>query len=338
MSQSPIAFTLKKMGTTFNFTIRSKNYQDEWIEEIESLIEKLEQSWSRFRTDSELSVLNHRRCLKSPSKFFIKAIDAAIKAHLETHGLFEPRILDALETIGYDRSFEKIQPHIQTTETHCSTDLPAILGDIEISNEQISIRSNSRIDLGGIGKCLALEEVSEWILRHDMDSTFLIEAGGDIVGRSSLDLPCWYIEIEDPNTCQPLSFWIRIANSAIATSSPSIRNWKNGGATKHHLIDPKTMDSSQSDLASVTVVGDVAHTCEVWSKSLFLMGKEAAIGFAEDNNIAAVFIDRRSGVTTSPAFDRYIEVRGESFSFANKADHLDLSSPMSSFIFIHFVH
>lgn len=338
MSKSPIAFTIKKMGTAFNFTIHSNNYQDEWIEEIESLIEKLEQSWSRFRTDSELALLNQNRYLKSPSEFFIKALDAAIKAQLESHGLFEPRILDALETLGYDRSFEKIQPHIQTTDTHSSTDLPTIQADIAISNEQISIRSNSRLDFGGIGKCLALEEVSDWIMRHDRDSTFLIEAGGDIVGRSSLDLPCWYVAIEDPNTNQPLSFWIRIANSAIATSSPSIRNWKNGEATKHHLIDPKTMDSSQSDLASVTVVGEVASTCEVWSKSLFLMGKEAAIGFAQDNKIAAVFIDRKSNIATSPAFDRYIEVRGESSSIANKADHLDLSSPMSSFIFVHFVH
>ncbi|MDA8278439.1 MAG: FAD:protein FMN transferase [Actinomycetota bacterium] len=331
-------FTIKKMGTIFNLKIQSSKYSESWIEEITSLLEELEESWSRFRESSELSRLNRDRHLDSPTEIFKLALKASINANEMTGGVFEPRILKALENIGYDRTFNTISPTSFEIETSRPISLPPIRDDILITPNQITIRSDARIDFGGIGKCLAIQEVSSWITHQDTDSSFLIDAGGDIIARSSSGQPCWYIDIEDPNKSRPLSFWIRIANGAVATSSPSIRNWKSGAKVKHHLIDPKTMDSSTSDLASVTVVGKVASECEVWSKSLFLMGKEKGAALAEIKKIAAIFIDHKSNVEATTTFDRYIEVRGESVTAANCAEHTDFSSPLSNFTYIHLVH
>lgn len=298
----------------------------------------MEQSWSRFRKDSELSRLNRDGFLDSPSEFFRIAIEAAITANDDTRGLFEPRVLSALEAIGYDRSFEKIIPVTSIRTPAIDIPTSSLRSELRVSPSRVTLSSKHQIDLGGIGKCLALEEISSWISHQDHESSFLVEAGGDIVGKSSMDFPCWYIAIEDPNTGQPLSFWIRIASGAVATSSPSIRNWTVGSKSKHHLIDPYSMDSSNSDLASVTVVGDTPSNCEVWSKALYLMGKDAALKAAHERSIAAILIDRQSNVSTSASFNRFIEVRGESISAANSASHLDFSSPLINFTFVHFVH
>ena len=338
MINKPFAFSLRKMGTLFNFTIHSQNYDHGWNTDIEALIEKLEQSWSRFRFDSELSILNKTGHISAPSEEFQMAISATIEAYEETGGLFDPRVLNALEVLGYDESFEKIQSKgPNSTRTHATPTSP-LRDEILITADGITLHSEHRIDLGGIGKCLALEEISSLILKKDQESSFLIDAGGDIVSRSSTNFPCWYIAIEDPNTTEPLGFWIRLSNGSVATSSPSIRRWRRGGTLKHHLIDPTSMDSSNSDLASVTVVGDIASKGEVWSKSLFLMGRERAIATAEAEGIAAVFIDQKSNVFTSSPFARYIEVRGDGASSANTADHFDFSSPLSNFTSIHFDH
>jgi thiamine biosynthesis lipoprotein len=82
-------------------------------------IEELENRWSRFRPDSEVSALNARTgrpvTVSADTRLLVAR---AVEAWRLTGGSFDPTLLDDLLRIGYDRSFEQLND---------SSDLCAVL-------------------------------------------------------------------------------------------------------------------------------------------------------------------------------------------------------------------
>ena len=72
-------------------------------------IEQLESRWSRFRPDSEVTMLNnsagHPVVVSSDARLLVSR---AIEAWRLTGGSFDPTLLDDLRRAGYDRSFESL--------------------------------------------------------------------------------------------------------------------------------------------------------------------------------------------------------------------------------------
>jgi len=72
-------------------------------------IEELENRWSRFRPDSEVSALNARTgrpvTVSADTRLLVAR---AVEAWRLTGGSFDPTLLDDLLRIGYDRSFEQL--------------------------------------------------------------------------------------------------------------------------------------------------------------------------------------------------------------------------------------
>src|SRR5882762_1423038 len=72
-------------------------------------LERLEQCWSRFRSDSELVHLNSRAGeWVDVSASMLLVLTCAADLHRATAGRFDPTIIDALEAAGYDRTFELV--------------------------------------------------------------------------------------------------------------------------------------------------------------------------------------------------------------------------------------
>jgi len=233
---------------------------------------EVETSLSRFRDDSELVALNqaHGQPFMASSLLF-HAVSLAIAAAEATDGIFDPTVLPALERAGYDRSFELILgsnrvdrpiaeavglPDYRTV--HCNPDTRTI---------QLGI--GQRIDLGGIGKGLAVDLAME-------ETAFLggrcIVAGGDIAarGRSGSE-DGWTIALEDAGDAQQHSVLVR--DAAVATSSTSVRHWRLGDNEQHHLIDTRTGQPSSSPYRSVTVVAATCVQADVAAKTALLLGE-----------------------------------------------------------------
>ena len=79
---------------------------------LDRVVEKmteLEQRWSRFIADSELSQLNDHSgapVFVSPETFAI--VSLAVDAWRATGGRFDPTLLDALRGSGYDETFDEL--------------------------------------------------------------------------------------------------------------------------------------------------------------------------------------------------------------------------------------
>jgi FAD:protein FMN transferase len=230
--------------------------------------------------------------------------DALIEAHAayrRTLGRFDPRVLDDLVRIGYDRSFKTAVASLRDA-TALVPRQPLPGWEPAFRRDTLEVRVGPvPIDLGGIGKGLAVR----WAAAHLEGATgFLVEAGGDCLCRGvAADGDTWRVGVEDPaDPAQPIAV-LEVQDAAVATSSIRIRSWRLAGHDVHHLIDPRTGQPGGDGLAAVTVLDPDPAAAEVWSKTLFLTGRRGVRTSAEHLGLAAMWVDDAGELGWSTALE-----------------------------------
>lgn len=249
-----------------------------WDVVVESF-EGSEAAMSRFRETSELTAFNRsagQSITGRPSRRLRQALVAADRARRITGGRFDPTVLAELDRLGYRGA------SVPSVPTQAD-------GRVVERCGRESVALSRPLDLGGIGKGLALRwAASELVARGLTD--FLLEAGGDlVVGGTAATLEPWYVGIEDPAGGNDLAV-ISASDIAVATSSIRLNRWQVDGRTVHHLIDPRTREPGDAGLAAVTVALVDPAWAEVWSKVLFLGGRESIAAEARARGLAAWWV------------------------------------------------
>jgi FAD:protein FMN transferase len=245
---------------------------------VEAEFERLEGLLSRFRPESELSRLNADRSIDA-SDDLLTVVELALRARERTGGRFDPTVHDALVAAGYDRSFDELEHAART-----SPPAPARSGGrVSVRGRRLALEDGARLDLGGIGKGYAVDRAVAHLGRL---GPCLVNAGGDLAVSGLPAEGMWPVAVEVPAG----RLTIGLGAGAIATSGCDRRRWRVGNEELHHLIDPSTGRSSDSDLLSVTVAAESAVEAEVWAKALFLAGEQAAALEADVLRLPAVLV------------------------------------------------
>lgn len=273
------------------------------VDDALDVFRQVEQACTRFDPRSPLMIANARpdRWHRVPD-LCVAAISEAHAAHLATGGLFDPRTHDRLVALGYDTALPIGDVGGEVEGAGAIASGPWTPG-IRPRRSQINL-GGSRVDLGGIGKGLALRWAAERLQRAG--SRFLIEAGGDCYAAGSPGEGGWRIGVEDAATGAPHVAVLEVHDLAVATSSTRIRRWYKGGRPVHHLIDPRNGEPAKGGLASVTVVHRDPAWAEVWSKALFLSGLDGIERRATRGDLAALWIDYRGTVASSTAMHPHL--------------------------------
>ncbi|MGZ9161189.1 MAG: FAD:protein FMN transferase [Candidatus Limnocylindrales bacterium] len=253
---------------------------------------------SRFRDDAELTRLN--RTAGSGHEVAVgrrleRAVVAADRARRLTDGRFDPRVLVDLERLG-DRGAPLDGPAGDDADRTSWPDDPIVRRRV-----RGQLRLDRPLDLGGIGKGLALRWAAERIERAGV-LDFLLDAGGDLVVRGRPpEGGRWQVGIEDPaGGPGPLAV-ITPVDGAVATSSTRRRRWERNGQTVHHLLDPSTGEPAGNGLLAVTVAGPDPAWAEVWAKALFLAGRRCIAREARRRGLAAWWVASDGTLEMTPA-------------------------------------
>jgi thiamine biosynthesis lipoprotein len=87
----------------------------------------------------------------------------------------------------------------------------------------------------------------------------------------------------------------------MVTSSIRVRSWTDlEGREVHHLIDPATGRPAGSGLRAVSVAHPDPAWAEVWSKSLFLAGRNGIEQEARTRGFTAWWVDEEGAIGMSP--------------------------------------
>jgi FAD:protein FMN transferase len=288
------------MGSALSLTVSGPDAERAWAEVVDEFAAS-DRALSRFREDAALVALDRSAGTGLGVQVGLRlerAVVAAERARRVTDGRFEPRILADLERLG-ERGADLVAGAPHGTS---DADRSWLARPIARRARRGYLTLERPIDLGGIGKGLALRWAAARLDRLAVDR-FLIDAGGDIVVRG--DAPeggSWQVGIEDAvaPTDMPLAV-VQRDHGAIATSSISNRRWERGGRPVHHLIDPTSGLPAWSGLLAVTVAAADPAWAEVWSKTLFLSGREGIAAEARSRGLAAWWISDDGTLGMTPA-------------------------------------
>jgi thiamine biosynthesis lipoprotein len=278
----------------------------EQLNQVPVWFEDWEQVLSRFRVESELNQLNRNagRPMQTGPVLW-EVIQAALQAARQSDGIVTPTVLAALESAGYDRTFELILPGESPRRPGWMLvgDWRAI--ECEESTRSVCLPPGMRLDLGGIAKGWAADQAA---LRLGVHGPALIDAGGDIaVSGPPSNGGLWPIGVADPSEPERNLDLLRIAQGGVATSGRDYRRWRRSGIWKHHIIDPRTGEPAETDIITATVIAPTAVQAEVAAKRVFILGGRAGLDWLDgQSNIAGLLVMEGGYVLHSYSLSDYV--------------------------------
>ncbi len=292
------------MGTTAQ--IRLVDGSPELLDRGHARLAALEQRWSRFLGDSELSHLNRSTgvpVVVSPETY--QLVSHAIDAWRLTDGSFDPTVGATMAACGYDRPLKSIDRSAPVDSGHYR---PAPGPDAVVLHpyaSAVEVPEGTQLDLGGIAKGAAADLVAAELLA-DGAAGCLVNVGGDIAVAGTPPRPeGWQITLDCPGSDTTMQIGIR--QGAICTSTRIQRTWgASGTPPEHHLRDPRSGAPLYAGLASVTVVASRAVQGEVLTKAIFAAGPEQGRAIAERSQVTGVLVTDSGTVTPMPGLEPFL--------------------------------
>ncbi len=280
-------YNFNSMSTMVQISINHELFANDLMP-VYKIFTIVEDTCSRFKRDSELSLLNQQIGKETVvSEVLLLILKDALKFYEETDGVFNPGILTAIENSGYTKSIEYIRG-MELKSPFYSAPVATKTPPYHLDESKQTVVLQTRIDLGGIAKGWVIDRAAELLSQHGYG---FINVGGDIRIFGQLPRPL-NIGIEDPFDPATMISAIQVSDGAVATSTSMKRRWKVDGKNKHHLIDPLTGEPSNSVIVSSTVTAPTALEADVWAKVTLLLGEKQGKSWIQGRSVQAVLINQ----------------------------------------------
>jgi thiamine biosynthesis lipoprotein len=261
----------RAMGSDIMAALDTSEENSGVLERVPGWFDRWEDSLSRFRPGSELNRVN-AACGKPVrvSRTFWEVLQLSLRGAAESEAIVTPEVLDSMEAIGYDRSFDLFaSERIALREFNPRG---SRLDEIQLdpSTRTVILPAGLRLDFGGFGKGWAAHQAMARLRKY---GPALVNAGGDIAASGPLnDQTPWPVGVEAPFERGMAKQVLAIQKNGLATSGRDHRRWMAGGAWQHHIIDPRSGRSAVTDILIATILAPTVMEAELAAKTVFIKG------------------------------------------------------------------
>lgn len=297
------------------------------VDESEKRLNELNDMASPTIVTSDVSKIN-RAAGKNYVKVhpeIIKMIETSQKYSKISNGVWDITVgpLVNLWAIGTDKAKKPSDINIKTK-------LPLIdYKKVKINEKDNSVmlmKSGMAIDLGGIAKGFAADEVDKIYKKYDIKNGLINLGSSSIygVGENGNSSP-WSIGIKHPRSDENDNYLgiIKISNQGISTSGDYQRYFMQNGKRYHHILSPSTGYPVDNGVMSVTVivdgsVQDNGMLADILSLTVFGLGPEKGIKFINSIPKVSCFVTTTNfKIYTSSGFKDKITDLNKDFKFTN---------------------
>ncbi|HEY0246750.1 MAG TPA: FAD:protein FMN transferase [Gryllotalpicola sp.] len=242
---------------------------------LDAHLVEVERAASRFRPDSELSLLTGRASRGvTVSPMLARLVGAALRVVVRTRGSVDPTLGNRLAELGYDRDLAEVMARPDfSVSTHLLPPHGEQWRRIRLDGTTLTVPDDLALDLGATAKAVAADDAAALISR-ELGCGVLVGLGGDIATAGPGPDGPWQIDVcevpGDPAQQVSLS-----AGWAIATSSTQRRRWTAAGRPMHHILDPRSGLPAPETWRSVTVVADSCLSANAVSTAAIVRGPRA---------------------------------------------------------------
>jgi FAD:protein FMN transferase len=251
---------------------------------------------SAWQEGTELYAVNAQAGIKpvqvSDELFYL--VKRSLKLSVITEGLFDVTFASIDKVWYFDRPIVEKPTAERIAASVKNINYKYIVMD-EAHKTIFVSNKGTKIELGAIGKGFIAQKVKLKLEALGVSSG-LVNAGGDLVcwGKSIHSDGIWKVGIADPNKKEDFIAWLPVQNEAIATSGNYERFAIIDGQMYSHIIHPKTGYPVRG-IKSVTVLSPDPELCDVLATSIFLMGKDKGLAFANNFYDIRCFIVDEAG-------------------------------------------
>lgn len=260
-----------------------------------NICRSLEQRFSKTINSSEVAMLNNSNGAPvEVSDELIMLLNTSLDFSLMTNGLFDITTYTLSEVWDFKSATPSV-PSEYDVETALNT-----IGheNIVIEGSTVTLLNDAKIDLGGIAKGYAADEVKEYLVEQGVLHATINIGGNVLTIGTKYNNKNWSVGIrepfEDENT---VIMSVEVDDLSVVTSGPYERNFTVEDVLYHHILNPVTGYPADSDLSSVTIISENSIIADALSTSCYLIGLESATDLVESTaNTEAVFIDNNGEI------------------------------------------
>jgi thiamine biosynthesis lipoprotein len=312
-----VELTGNALGTQFSVKLPTGTGEQDPAklqELIEAVLARIDAQMSTYRPDSEINRFNTSQSIdwQPISAELCRDIERAQAISLLTDGAFDITVAPLVDLWGFgpgamidtppdDESISALLAVTGFDKLHVDCDRPALKKDIP----------DLMVDLSAVGKGVAADRVGFTLDTLGYES-YLVEIGGELAIRgSNADGVPWAIGIEAPLPDQRRPHVIvHLTESGMATSGDYRNFFEADGKIYSHTIDTRTGRPVTHNLASVTVIDEVAYRADALATALLVMGPEEGLAFAEREELAVLMLIRKSADIEEQESAAFSRLRG----------------------------
>lgn len=271
------------------------------MEKVWAEAERLEQIFSRYLPESEISRINREAGLH-PVKLsdeMMEVLSRAEEISRLTEGAFDISVGPLMKIWGF---FPERRGQIPSAEK--LDNVMARIGwqaiELDRSDRRVHfLKSGVEIDLGALAKGYIVDRLTALLIEEEIENG-LINAGGDIYclgeypgGRS------WRIGLEHPRDEDEILTVLELKNRAIATSGDYRNYFIRSRSRYSHIIDPRTGRPSQSKVVEVSIMAPDCLTADGLATAMFVMGADKGINLLKNiEEVDGVIVTEEAGEIT----------------------------------------
>lgn len=304
------------MGTSYHITVVKDVYAKEVItlqDEIDSLLEDVNETFSTYSETSEVSLFNKDTGLnvRPQSVDFITVLKEALYISEVTQGAYDITVGPLVNLWGFGPDFNK--DSVPTDSEIEEVWLKTGYRQLSVSTEAQGVKkltADIHVDFSSIAKGFGVDKVADLLDLQGFEN-YMVEIGGEmrVRGFNSEGIK-WRIAVEKPDSSKrAIHKVINVTDIAMATSGDYRNYFEKDGVRFSHTINPATGKPVQHNLASVTVLAKKSMTADAWATAFMVLGDKKGYDLAIENNVAVLFLVKEGDSLRelmTPTFQRVI--------------------------------
>lgn len=294
------------LGTVCTITIYDHPSEEAFSAAFDR-IREIENHMSLHTDSSEIALVNANAGKEavqvSPDTFAV--IGKALEIARLSEGAFDPTIAPLVQAWDIGGENARRPPDEEIAALLPLVDYTKVILEPETREVYLPVEGMA-LDLGGIAKGYAADEVKQILLDHGVDKA-IVNLGGNVLtlGRK-VDGSLWRIGIQDPDDGRGAYVMIvELDDTSLVTSGPYERFLELEGEIYHHILDTTTGFPVESDFTSVSIITQSSFLADALSTSVYALGYEKGMDLINSlDGVQAVFLtDDKEVVLSEKASD-----------------------------------
>ena len=265
------------MGTVFTIYLYAGN--DEQAEALFGSafeeIERLDQTLSNYKADSELSRINrlagHEAVTTDPEMFSL--LQTCLEYSKRSGGTFDITVGPLMRAWGFFRGQGRYPAPWQLDRAREKVGWQKVQLDASARTIHFAVEG-MELDLGGIGKGYAVDRVIGQLRAAGVKAA-MVDAGSSTI--YALGAPPgkdgWLVRVPKPGDRSQTISTVVLRDESLSTSGSYEKFFRLNGRTYCHIMDPRTGEPVEGMLQATVIAAD-GTTTEALSKPMFVMGTE----------------------------------------------------------------